>query len=305
MKKNKKQQIKSRYRIPFLVFAVAPPVLMFLVFYVYTNFSSILMAFTDRHGVISLENFARFFREFQIPTSEIRIAFKNTFLTFVILLLAYPFKVLVSYFIYKKVPFAGFYRIVFFLPSIIFSVAINMIFLRMIGPEGIIAHGVRNWMGLDYSPELLSDGRFANVVILLQMLWLGFPGDLILWGGTFARIPEEVLEAGYIDGTTWRSEFTRIIAPMVWPTVSLQMILMFCGIFSTTGNVFLLTKGQYGTMTLSAWLQIFMLQNSGAKYSSNAYNYMSAIGLILTVVAITIGLCVRRITNKMFQDVEY
>lgn len=305
MKKNKKQQIKSRYRIPFLVFAVAPPVLMFLVFYVYTNFSSILMAFTDRHGAISLENFARFFREFQIPTSEIRIAFKNTFLTFVILLLAYPFKVLVSYFIYKKVPFAGFYRIVFFLPSIIFSVAINMIFLRMIGPEGIIAHGVRNWMGLDYSPELLSDGRFANVVILLQMLWLGFPGDLILWGGTFARIPEEVLEAGYIDGTTWRSEFTRIIAPMVWPTVSLQMILMFCGIFSTTGNVFLLTKGQYGTMTLSAWLQIFMLQNSGAKYSSNAYNYMSAIGLILTVVAITIGLCVRRITNKMFQDVEY
>lgn len=292
-------------RTLFILFGIGIPLLNFLVFYIYPNISSLTMAFTNARGEISTDNFLRFAREFSKADSDLRIALKNTLLTFGILFVTFPFKVLVSYFIYKKIPGYNFYRITFFLPTIIFSVAVAMVFNRMVGTNGIIAQTIGQWMGLDYVPELLADSRFANMTVLLNMVWLGFPGDLIIWGGTFARIPEDVLESARLDGVTWWTEFTKIIVPMVWPTVALQMILLTCGLFGSTGQVWLLTQGQYGTMTVSSWMYKMLYENSGGAYTSNVYNYLSAVGMVITIVAIILSTVIRRWTDKAFDEVEF
>lgn len=304
MKANRKKPV-SKTRVIFILCFTLLPVVQWLLFYVYTNFSSIALAFTGSGGEFTFGNFARFFREMTLETSDIRIAFKNTFITFAILMVTFPLKVLVSYFIYKKVPGYGFYRIVFFLPTVLFSVCTAMVFTRIVGVNGAIAEAVGEWMNLGEAPDLLGDSRFANTVVLLNMIWLQFPGDLIIWSGTFARIPEDVLESGMIDGTTWWTEFTKIVVPLIWPTMSLKMVLLFCTIFSASGQVFLLTGGEFGTMTLQSWQYIKLLEHSGAYYSSYGYNYLSAVGLLLTVIAVAISLVVRHITDKYFQDVEY
>lgn len=295
----------SKEKVAFILFCVAIPVIQWIIFYVYTNFSSVTMAFKDSDGAFSLVNFQRFFRELSTPSSEIWLAFRNTFLTFGIMLISYPFKVLVSYFIYKKVPFASVYRILFFLPSILFSVCTAMVFKQLVGVNGFIAEWVQTWLGLEQVPELLADSRFANTIVLLHMIWLNFPGDLIIWGGTFARIPEEVLESARIDGVNWWQEFTRIIVPLVWPTLSLQMILMICGIFGASGANFLLCGGGHGTMTFSTWTYLQTLDNSGSAYTSNVYNYMSAVGLMVTIVAIVLSLSIRRFTDRVFNDIDF
>ncbi len=295
----------NRHNALFLFCGVALPLIQFLIFYVYTNFSSIMLAFTGSNGEFTFYNFSRMFKELELATSSLRIAFRNTMITFAIQMVTFPFKVLVSYFIYKKVPGYGLYRIVFFLPTVLFSVCTAMVFTRLVGVNGFIAKAVGEWLNLGYVPELLADSRFANITVLLEMVWLQFPGDLVIWSGTFARIPEEVLESGQIDGTNWWTEFTRIVVPMVWPTVALRMVLLFSGIFSASGSVFLLTRGEYGTMTLSAWQYIKLLDHSGASYSSYGYNYLSAVGLLLTIVAVGISLIVRKITDRYFTDVEF
>ena len=282
---------RNKKLILFILFACAVPVINWLVFYVYPNASSIVMAFLDSEGNPSLVNFQRLWTEFQLPTSTIRIAVKNTLITFAISLACFIPRVLVSYFIYKKVPGYKIYRILFFLPSILFSVCVAMCFTRMVGTTG--------------TPELLADSQFANYTIWFNMLWLGFPGDLIIWGGTFARLPNDVLESARLDGVSWISEFTKIVVPMVWPTVALKMVLTVCGILGATGQVYLLTKGNYGTMTLSAWLYRTLIESSGTKYTSNVYNYLSAVGLVMTVISVAIALVVRKYTDKAFQDVDY
>lgn len=304
LQKTKKKKI-SKMRVAFILFCITAPILQFLIFYVYTNFSSILMAFTNNRGEWSFDNFIRFGRELSNKNSEIRIAIRNTFITFGIMVVRFPFQVLVSYFIYKKVPGYNIFRILFFLPSIIFGVAIAMVFTRMVGVNGFIAETVGKIAGLDYAPELLADSRFANYTIWAEMLWLGFPGSLIIWGGTFARIPDDVLESARIDGVTWWQEFTQIIVPLVWPTVALQMILMLCGIFGASGSVWLLTKGEYGTQTLSSWMYQMLYANSGGAYSSNVYNYLSAVGLVFTVIAVGLSSVVRKWTGKAFSEVEF
>lgn len=296
---------KTKRLIPFILFACTVPVLNWIVFYVYPNASSIVMAFLDSNGKPSLVNFQRLWTEFQLPSSTIRIALRNTLITFAISAACFIPRVLVSYFIYKKVPGHQLYRILFFLPSILFSVCVAMCFTRMVGTTGFIAKLVQNVLGLERTPELLADSQFANYTIWLNMIWLGFPGDLIIWGGTFARIPEDVLESARLDGVNWISEFTKIVMPMVWPTVALKLVLTVCGVLGATGQVYLLTKGNYGTMTLSAWLYRTLMESSGTKYTSNVYNYLSAVGFVMTVISVGIALVVRKYTDKAFQDVDY
>lgn len=304
MRRVKKKKMKTETWL-FILFCVGLPVIDWVVFYIYPNFSALFMAFTDRMGHFTMENFQRFFGRLMSGNEELLVVLKNTLLTWGIGTLMFPFQVLVSYFIYKKIPGATAFRILFFLPGLIFSVAFAMVFLRIIGPEGLIAKTVSQIDGLDYIPELLRETRYANKVVIAQYIWLCIPGNLIIWGGAFARIPEEVLESGYIDGTTWWTELTKIIVPMMWPTVALQMVLQACAIFSASGQVFLLTGGDYGTHTITSWMYVTVLNGTGNYSTTNAYNYMAAVGMCLSVVAVAISMFVRKVTDNLIEEVEY
>lgn len=301
---NHKKKV-SKMRVAFIIHCLVIPLVTFAVFYVYVNFDSIIMAFTNRDKQWTFENFIRFFKEVSESGTDFNTALKNTALTFGINLITYPLKVLVSYFIYKKVPFYGVYRVLFFLPSIIFAVAQTMVVARILAPTSPISDIVASLLHLEYTPELLADSRFANATVLIHMLWGAFPGDLIIWGGTFARIPTDVLESGQIDGVNWWQEFTKIIVPLVWPTVSLQMILMTCGIFSASGSVFLLTGGEYGTETINSWQYKILLRHTGLYETSNIYNYLSAAGFVMTVIAITLSIVIRKYVDKAFDEVDF
>lgn len=301
---NHKKKV-SRTRVAFIIHCLIVPLVTFGIFYIYVNFSSIIMAFRNREGQWTLEHFVRFFNEVTETGTDFNIALRNTLLTFGINMVTYPLKVLVSYFIYKKVPFYGVYRVLFFLPSIIFAVAQTMVVGRILAPTSPISEIVKNLLHLDYTPELLADSRFANATVLIHMLWGAFPGDLIIWGGTFARIPTDVLESAQVDGANWWTEFCKIIVPMVWPTVSLQMILMTCGVFGASGSVFLLTKGQFGTETINSWQYKILLQHTGLYQNSNIYNYLSAAGLVMTVIAIALSIIIKKYIDKAFDEVEF
>lgn len=290
--------------ILFIIFATLIPVVQWLIFYVYLNIEAFFMGFLNTDGQFTLENFKRLFDEFSKESSDIVIAIKNTLITFLIQVAWFIPSTMVSYFIYKQVPGASLYRILFFLPSVLYGICVSMCFQRMVGTTGFIAEWVGQWLGLDYVPELLADSRFANYTVWFNMLWFTFPGDLIIWGGTFARIPEELLESGKLDGVNWWTEFTKIIVPLLWPTVALKLVLLFCGIFGASANVFLLTGGAYETHTLSSWMYTSLL--SGAVDSSSGiFNYLSAVGMVMTVLALAISLAIRKYTDKAFNDVDF
>lgn len=305
---NKRKKPINKCRVAFIFCCCALPVLQWLIFYIYANFQAFTMAFTDRTGAFSLDNFARLAEQLKSIDTELGVAIKNTAITFGLLVLQYPFHIMVSYFLYKKIPLSGLYRVLFFMPAIIFSVAFALTFKQIIGVNGFIAQSVRDAQGLDYTPALLADSRYANTVVLLHMLWISFAGNIVIYGGAFARIPEELLESARIDGVNWWQELIKITIPMVWPTVALNLVLMVCGIFNATGSVFLLTGGEYQTMTLSAWMYIQVLEGGGAGADisqSNVFNYMSAVGLVMTIIAVTISIVVRKWTDKVFKELEY
>lgn len=298
----KKMSAETKF---FIFCGVFFPIANFILFYIVPNGSAFLMAFQDKNGNWGMSNFIRFFEALASADSEFRLALRNTLITFLLGLIATPFRIMVSYFIYKKIPFAGVYKILFFLPTIIVSTVVAMVFEYMVSPNGFIAEWVGRLCGLDYAPELLADSRFSMTTLWIQMLWLAFPGDLIIWLGNFTRIPTELLESGQLDGVNWFTEFTQIIVPMVWPTVAITLTMSFCGILGASTSAFLLTGGDYGTMDLNTWLTKELYNFSGDAYASNVYNYMSAVGLVITVISVLIGQIVRKICDNAFTEVEY
>ena len=84
---------------------MAPGMIGFLIFYVYVNFNSIIMAFTVEEK-LSIGNFQYFFNELKNPYSVFSEAIKNTAMFFVLGYVQMLLSLLVSYFIYKQV--AGF-----------------------------------------------------------------------------------------------------------------------------------------------------------------------------------------------------
>jgi ABC-type sugar transport system permease subunit len=303
------QKTKHKFdikRTAFILSFIIIPAAQFVVFYVFVNFNSFLMAFqreVNGATVWGFENFGMFFREFGLETSDIRLSFVNTFKTFGIACAMFLVNIFVSFFLYKKIRFYKLFRILFFLPGVISGVIVSSIFIRMTGNNGFIAPLVGKLFGLDYTPSLLGETRFANMTVFVNYIWLLFPANMIIWGGTFSRIPDSVLESARLDGANWLVEAFRIVIPMVWPTFAIQFMLLFGGIFGASGNVFLLTQGKWGTQTLGNWMYMQVYSFKGG--SENGLNYMSSIGMLLTAVTFVIALSVRKITGRMFNDVEY
>ncbi len=295
-------------RIIFILCFILVPTINFLIFYVYVNFDGILMAFyrydVNYNKIWGFENFTMFFDELLHQSDGIQLAFVNTFKTFLINLIIFPWGITVSYFLYKKIPLYKTFRVLFFLPSIINGIITVIVYKNFVSVEGPIAIMVQNMLGLSEPPDLLGDPRFANTFVWIHMLWLSFPGDMIIWGGAFARIPDGVIESARIDGASWFTELVRIILPMIWPTFALKAIMLISSVFGASGAVFLLTNGDYGTMTFSAW-QYIQIRNSSNNPNSVVYNYVSAIGIIVTLAAMVLVLLGKWLENKLFKDVDY
>ncbi len=305
-------QKKNKYKMSlrrklFILSFVTVPIINFLVFYVYVNFNAFIMGFQeniDGQIVFTLDNFRRVFEALGDADGELRLALRNTFYTFLIQLAMYPLSIIISYFLYKKIRLYNFFRTVFFLPTIVSSVVFAYFYMTFVSSAGPIPEILQKLYNLDYLPSILADSMFANKFVWLNMFWLGFPGNIIIWGGTFARIPTSVIEYAKLDGVNWIREMVQIILPIVWPTFSLFLVLQLASIFSASGNVFLLTFGDFGTQTLSNW---FYMQVYGVSLrpGSNTFYYMSAFGLLVTAVSCIISLIVRKGLVKLVPDVEF
>ncbi len=298
----------SRQRKIFIFCLVIIPLLNFLVFYIYVNFNSILMAFqTIENGksIWSMKNFQMLFDEIKIPGSVFWEALRNTGLFFLQgFITGIITGFIICYFLYSGIPGSKIFRILLFLPGMISTVVICKLFEMVVGFEGPgpVAWLVQKLNGLDRVPTLLSDPRYAMPTLLFYNIWFGIAGNMVLYLGALNRIPKDVLEYAKLDGCGWVRELLQIILPLIWPTMITFITIQFTGIFGASGPIFLFTQGKYGTYTIAYWLfeKIYNMPEN-----SPSLNYASAIGLFFTLIALPIVFSVRWGLGKLQEAAEY
>ena len=298
---------RTAYKYFFIITIIGFQLVNFAVFYVVQNFNSIVMAFQlKKQGDVfwTLDNFSRMFDAFFRAESgdyELIIALTNTFRFFLLGLIMFPVSFVTSYFMYKKVFGHNFFRLVFFVPSILSAVVWTTLYKEIVGPDGPIVKLLMILQNSDEPMLLLADPKHAIRTVMAYSVWMGIAGNFILYGGALARIPTEVIEAGELDGIGWFREMISVIIPLIFPTIGMLLLLQLTGIFTASGQILLLTNGAFETNTLS----FFIFQNVyNIPETSNQYNYASAVGIVFTLLTIPIVFIVRSLLNKI-EDVQY
>lgn len=288
-----------------LFFAVHLALGMFMVavFYFYANIKSFVMAFQrTEDGVLvwTMANFGYFFDSLK-EGGIMKEAFLNTFFWFLVNTILRHIGMFTSYFLYKKIFLHKFYRIVFFLPSLISAVIMAYIIDRITGTQGIIAKMVQKIDHLDYVPELLVESRYVMKTLFVNSAVFSIASGMLIWCGSMSRIPESVIESAKLDGTNWFQEMFLIVLPCILPTVAISLCTSIATLFAANGGEFLYTRGEHGTMTFSTW-QYLQIYNTGIE--SNSHNLVSAIGWLVTIVTVPIVLMTRKL-SRLVGEVEY
>ena len=137
MKEKKKKSVGRRNAEIFCICVLAYMLIHWCIFYVGQNINSILLAFqkfdpvTQEHVFLGsghfFDNFKRFFYEL-FKDEKISGYFPKGALYHSVGLLALPLSWMLSFIIYKKLLCTEIFKVVFFLPSILSSMVIAMLF---------------------------------------------------------------------------------------------------------------------------------------------------------------------------------
>lgn len=310
-KQSGKKKIKNQYRaaqLRFIWIMLLLPIVSWLVFWLYVNFSSFVQAFQDTVGNWSFMNFVEVWKSVTAKTTgldSLNVAITNTLKYFFLnIFVQFPLQIIFSYFIYKKITGYKFFRIVFYFPVIISSVAMTGVFKEFISPLGPLGDVMRR-LGVDFpSQGLLGQPETATNTIMAYNVYTCVGVNMLLICGAMARIPVDVLESARLDGIGGGRELVQIIIPMIWPTLSTLIVLTCTQLLNSSGPILLLASDSYslGTTTISYW--IFDKVYAGGSYMKGAYNLVSATGLCFTIVTVPIILLIRWAIEKV-PAVEY
>ncbi len=305
---NKKRNVPNRmmkgkhYDLIFYILMIAFPVIQFCIFYIGVNLNSILLSFqkinlVDNTVTWTTDVFKNAFEEMLSKDMLERIG-TSIWSNALIMTISIPLGLLFSYYIYKKLPFATTFRVFLFLPSIISSIVIVLIyqfFVEMAIPEylneifGIVNEEGKTIAGLLENKET----RFGTLIF--YNIWVGFGTNVLLYSNAMGGISPDVVEAGAIDGATGFKEFWYISLPLIFPTLSTFLITGVSALFMGQLNLFSFYGNAADSYMKNFGIKLYVDTLNAVK---SEYPRLAAIGLIMTAVIVPLTLLVKWLLEK-------
>lgn len=298
----------------FYTLLIILPILQFLVFWVYVNFNSIMLAFkvfdenaaTAREFHWGIKNFLYWFNtdkySVNLPdyTMNIGAALKLTLKTYGLsLIITWPLGLFFSYYIFKKMPGSKWFRIMLFLPSIISAAPMSIIFkdltMNVIGKQdkglwGFVGEG---WFNFDFWGK--KGHPYFSMVFF--NFFIGFGTGVLMYTNKMDSIPPEIIESAHLDGANGIKEFWYIVLPQAFSIIQVFLITGFAGAFTNQYNAFTLFSWSPNEKVTSLGL---LLWNGVRKANDQVWKMapFAALGLIITIVVVPMTFFLKWAINK-------
>ncbi len=314
--KTKKQHKGRVSRNIFILSIITYPLLLFIVFYVYVNLNSVIMAFTetDIYGnsvFVWFANFKSFISKVFSDGDMVSQSMVNSLKMYIInLVICLPLYIIFSYLVFKKCFMHNAIRVVVMLPQIISGFVVSMLFVSFISgtnsPMTVLFGKLGIYDNRGAPLELLySDGyRYAFGTLVFYGIWVSFGTNLLVYPNAMKEIGSEILESAQLDGVNsmWQ-ELRYVILPLIFPTLSTFFIMGIAGLFTEQGYVltFFAQGVPVGCNVSNMGYYYFVQVQSG---STGSYNMMAAGGLVMTLIIAPITICVRHLLEKYGPSTE-
>ena len=282
------------------------PILQFAVFYIGVNFNSVLLAFKEIDPLnyskytLTFDNFKLWFTGNE--WFELKNAIGNSLKAYAIsLIVGLPLGLFFSYYIYKKMPLASFYRVMLFLPSILSSVVLVRLYQyftdwalpQLLQPLGI-EYGTKD-VPLLFS--LQSENRFAAV--MAYNVFISFGTSVLMYSNKMSTISPEIIESAHLDGAGALTEFFYIVFPLSFSTISVFLITGIAGIFTNQINNYTFFSWSAPSETQTVGFIIYNKTRHAASTNRMPdFPPVAALAVMLTLVAVPMTYIARYLLNK-------
>ncbi len=254
-----------------------PIVALFFAFNTLPLIKGVMYSFTNFRGYgtydwVGLRNYIDLFQDGRVGKSylfTLKMAVAATIVTNVIsLILALGLN--------SKIKFKSTLRGMYFIPNILGALVVGYIFnyfFTYIIPA------------LFNTTSILASSTWAWVGIVAVCAWQAIAMNTIIYISGLSTVPEDVYEAGSIDGATGWERFKSLTFPLIIPFFSINMVLSGKNFLMVFDQIMALTKGGPAQSTESI---SYLIYNNGMAGGQFGFQSANAVIFFIVIVALSV-----------------
>lgn len=182
----------------------------------------------------------------------------------------------------RRFPLSGFLRSMLLLPWLLPLIVSSATWRSILDQDsGILNAFLRNLGVIQEPVPWLTSPSVALLAVVLVNVWVGIPFNVTLLYGGLQEIPEELYEAGAVDGATGWKAFWHITWPNLRPVVSVVLVLGVVYTLKVLDIILGLTNGGPANATQTLAVR---------SYQESFVNFQFGVGAAFSNILILISL---------------
>lgn len=276
---NKLKRMNGRERT-FLLITI-PILALFFCFNTLPLIKGVIYSFTNFRGYgefdwVGLRNYADLFTDARVGKSYL-FTFK---LAIVATIVVNVLSLVLALGLNSKIKFKSALRGMYFVPNILGALVVGYIFNYFF--TYILPAVVKMMSGKGDS--ILASSKWAWVAIVIVCAWQSVAMNTIIYISGLQTVPEDVYEAGSLDGATGWKKFKNLTFPLILPFFTINMVLCMKNFLMVFDQIMALTKGGPAQSTESI---SFLIYNNGM--AGGQFGFQSANAVVFFVVIVVIS----------------
>jgi len=285
---------RTNFRIGMLF--LLPWTIGFLVFTLYPMVASLVYSFSIYHSRaplewVGLQNYADMLKD--------DLFWKSLSNTLYMVAIGVPLTLLASFLcavlLNLKVRGQAFYRVVYFLPSIVPTVASTILWLWILNPQGGILNTLLHQVGID-GPNWMSNPLWAKPGLIILGMW-GMGGTIVIYLSGLQDVPLSLLESAELDGASWWQRLWNVTVPMVSPITLFNLITGVIAMFQYFAQAYVF-RGSHGLgypLNSTLFYSVYLYQNG---FLWLKMGYASALAWVLFIIILVCTLLLLKISDR-------
>lgn len=276
---NKLKRMNGRKRT-FLLITI-PILALFFCFNTLPLIKGVIYSFTNFRGYgefdwVGIRNYTDLFTDARVGKSYL-FTFK---LAIVATIVVNVLSLVLALGLNSKIKFKSALRGMYFVPNILGALVVGYIFNYFFT---YILPAVVKMMG-GKGDSILASSKWAWVAIVIVCAWQSVAMNTIIYISGLQTVPEDVYEAGSLDGATGWKKFKNLTFPLILPFFTINMVLCMKNFLMVFDQIMALTKGGPAQSTESI---SFLIYNNGM--AGGQFGFQSANAVVFFVVIVVVS----------------
>ena len=192
---------------------------------------------------------------------------------------------------------AGFFRTVFYLPTITPKVAVGVLFLLLFNGQVGLINEVLGWVGIN-GPDWTSDGQWIKPGLVVMSAW-SLGSTVIIYLAALQDVPRDLYEAAEMDGASPWARFRAVTVPMISGALFFTLIINTISSLQTFDEVYTAFFGSSNQQTYgndaALFYVIYLFQQA---FQFLHMGYASALAWLLFLIIVLITLVQVRLSRR-------